>query len=212
MMKKIILLSVLINYSVISAVSWSNGPQYENAALNSAHQAIQQRAINLSTSEVAGRAGTERDVAQCFEEEFLTDVAENAPISEKRKMQRTMTLVRAAHQAQPVSGLTLEVNDLVETVSLDFQNKEESLVREKEGLWSAKIGWGTLMVISLGVGLCATQMRGNGQMIAGGVGVGATMLGGAKFYSTIGKEGKLKIHIARVQTMKNGWENSFRVK
>jgi hypothetical protein len=48
-------------------------------------------------------------------------------------------------------------------------------------------------------------------MLVGGVGGVLTIGGGAKFYSTIGKEGKLKTHIAKIQIVKNGWENSFRV-
>jgi hypothetical protein len=39
MMKKIILLGMVVNYSVISG--WGNTWQYNNAALSSAHQEIQ---------------------------------------------------------------------------------------------------------------------------------------------------------------------------
>ncbi len=216
MMKKIIVLSMIANYSFVSG--WgNNNPPYNNAVLNSAYQSIQQKAINVSTSEVASRAGTETDIAGCFKEEILTDAAEDAPISEKRKMKKSMALIRAAYQARKVSGLTLEVSDFYETVALDFDNKERSLEAEKAGLWGSKLGWGLFTVVGVGgLALTAKIVRDRGDktaaQIIGGGSVLAVTVGGGKLISTIGKEEKLKTHIAQAQTMKNAWENSFKVK
>lgn len=212
MMKKIILLSMVINYSIVSG--WGNTREYNNAALNSAYQAIQQKVINVSTGEVACKAGTQADVAESFKEEFLSDPDEDAPISEKRRVQRSMALIRAVSKAQAVSGLSLEVSDLHETIALDFHNKEQALEAEKNGLWGSKLGWGACTVVGVCGIVVATQMGGgrnkSAAQLIGGMSVLATTVGGAKFISTIGKEEKLKTHIIQIQVMKNGWENSFK--
>lgn len=211
MMKKMILVSMVLNYSIFGAFGLGTTPQYSNAALNTAYQGIQQKAIDVSTAEVASRAGTETDVVQCFEEEFLTDAEQDAPISEKRKMQRAMGLIRAVGKMQTVSGLSLEASDLHETVALDFYHKEINLEAEKAGLWTAKLGWTAVTVASVGAILVASQMdkRDSSFLVVGGIGGIGSAVGVPMLVSTMGKEEKLTTHIAQVQTMKNRWEESF---
>src|SRR5438552_2869633 len=83
MMKKIILLSIVINSGIAFGFGLRSNPQYNNAALNSAHQEIQEL-MNLPASEFARRRGTETDVVKYFEKTILTNAAEDEPISKER--------------------------------------------------------------------------------------------------------------------------------
>jgi hypothetical protein len=185
-------------------------PQYNNAALNAAHAAINRKAINLSTEAVVQRAGTEDDVAKCFKEEFLEDAPFNAPISEKRKMQRIMGDIRAIHNQKQVDGTTLEVTEFTEDVALDFQDKEKDLQIEMAGLYGTKVALGAGIITGVVVMGVGPKVGKDAGMAIAGLG-GCLSLGcGVSLAYVWNKEDKLKTHETKVQTMKNEWEERFK--
>lgn len=193
---------------------WGTTKQYNNMPLNEAWAEIQRTAIKIPSKEVARRVGTETDVARSFKEEFLTKPDADAPISEKRKRQRCMVLVRKVRDNDKegdVSELELEVNEFVEDVAIEFQNKEEDLEREIAGLFGKKIGYGTtfaLGTILLGLALQTRDRDMKKIMVSVG---GATFCGGGiGLYSVRGAEKILRIHQEQTKIMKNDWEASFK--
>jgi len=187
--------------------------QYKYGSLTSARAEIQTKYIDLSTMTVAQRAkDLKTDVAVCFEQDFLTDPTGDEPISEKRRTQRRMQLVREACNQQDVSGLTLEVNEFREDVATAFQNKEDALTASHDGLWSTQLAYGAGIVLGVAALIVASQVdsRSNFAVKAGlGLTGGATVVGttGGLIYTTATKD-SLKLHISKVETMKNRWENS----
>ena len=212
MIKKIILFSMVVNYSVISG--WGNTPEYNNAALNSVRQEIREL-INLPASEFARRRGTETDVLKHFQKTILTNADEDAPISKDRKTQRTMKLIRDARIEEKPSGFTTEATEFCEDTALEFQQEEENIQRQIEGLWGAKVMWGTLTaasVVAFGVGTQMSSGQHNktfktGTMVVGGSGA---VLNGVKFWSVLGDKDTLQKKKDDIQAMKNGWEDSFK--
>src|SRR5438477_8340870 len=187
MIKRIIVLSMMVNYSVVSG--WGNTREYNNAALNSTHQEIQEL-MNLPTSEFARRRGTETDVVKYFEKTILTNAAEDEPISKERKTKRIMKRIRKARIEEKSSGFTTETTEFCEDVALEFCQEEENIQRQIDGLWGAKVMWGTLTaasVVTFGVGTQMSSERHNKAFKMGTMGVGGTaaVLNGAKFYSVM---------------------------
>jgi murein L,D-transpeptidase YafK len=171
---------------------------------------------NLPASEFARRRGTETDVVKCFEKKFLTNAEQDAPISKDRKTQTNMELIRKARIKGKASGFTIETNEFCEDVSLEFQEEEENIQRQIEGMWGAKVGWGMLTaagVVALGVSTQMSSSQKNKILKMGTMGVGGTtaILSGAKFYSVMGDKNTLQQKKDDIQTMKNAWENSFKV-
>jgi hypothetical protein len=212
MMKKIILLTMAINSSFI--LGWGNNPQYNNAALNSAHQEIREL-MNLSASEFARRRGTETDVVKYFKKTILTNADEDAPIGKDRKTQRIMKRIRDARIEEKSSGFTTEATEFCEDVALEFQQEEENIQRHIEGLWGTKVMWGTLTVagiITAGVGTQMSSGRNNQNFKKGTIvgGTSTAILSGAKLWSVLGDKDTLQKKKDDIQTMKNAWEDSFK--
>jgi hypothetical protein len=192
---------------------WGNeAPRYKNAAIDQMHKAINQKAINVSTADVCSQKDTPNDVAQAFKEEFLTEAQVHEHVSEKRKTQRIMDLLRNVYNQKEVSGLTLEVNELFEDVSLGFQNKQEMLDAEIQGLFGKKVLCASVLVVGAAAfALGAADKRKGIPAQAAIIGGGITAVTAAGvFLSTLGKENTLRTHIAEVQAMQNAWETSFK--
>jgi hypothetical protein len=193
---------------------WTEIP-YQNKAINEASIEIQ-KYIDIPTKEAAERVGTETDVRQEFKENFLTDAANDAPVSAKRKRQRIMTLIRTANQNKEISDLMFEVTELRENTALKLLNKEEALQAEIDGLWGSQLGWGTCTVVGGIVVLMATQISGERNMpIKLGVGLTGTVMtmgGGAKLYSVVGKKRLLETDIQIKKQMKQDWQEAFKVR
>jgi hypothetical protein len=229
-LRKIVVIAIIVHQSSLFAMQpeWQKSvlskglgllgvgtKQYKNAALAEAYKEIHERALDVSTEHVAAVAGTPEDVAQSFEEEFLTAPDEGTPLSEKRTA-REMELIRRAFQSKNVSGLTLETNNFVGTIAGDFKNKEKSLQEEKNGLWRSKVVAGTAVLVGVGMlyfiptaSRIGGEKAGRMMLLAGG----STIVGGSTgFYFTWGKQEKLELHAVQTRKMGNLWQDTFKPK
>jgi hypothetical protein len=204
-----VMVAVIVSCNVSSIFGYGKSTDYNNAALNSMYEAIHTELLDVSTNEVARRAGTSDDVAENFKEKFLKDPVGDAQISQKRKTQRIMKEIRKAEKTAQASGFVLGSQVFREDIAIECQEKEESLEGEIDGLWRKKVGATAMIVGGVMLVGIATQCKRDGVVFAG-IGSTAVLGGGAGWAYLWNRETKLRTHITQVQTAKNGWEASFK--
>lgn len=210
-MSAVIIMSCFGN-SAIGQIFGTTTQHYSYLSLDKARQEIQENYIDLSTAEVVKRADNAvTDPSICFEQDFLASMTDDEPIGNKRATQRRMELIREACRQQKVSGLKLELNEFHEDIAIAFQNKEDALNAEHDGLWTVQMGYGIITSAGLLALLLASLPQREERVLRQSIALGGGFVGiagGVGLYSTVGKRESLKVHMSKVQTMKNGWENS----
>ena len=214
MIRYMIFLVVMINSSSY-AIDWARAnPQYKYATLNSMHSAIRTKVLDVSTADVVRRKGTEIDVIESFKREFLTVPTANERVSEERKTKRLMDVIQKAANRQDSSGFTAEAQTFREDIALEFQDKEEGLQREIDGLWGKQVAArlitvGGVVLLCIAGGLLQKQENKPLVLACGGSGALFTAGGAAYSYSLYGTKENLEIHMGQMHDAQQGWEGFF---